>query len=142
MFPVFTLTTNYPLIAITLRNNIQTLVEPISCLKNFRFNNILFSAVSAIPAIILAYVTRNVTSLVHFTGSYAGLAIEFVVPALLVYFARRRMEKELPVEMKNMHTSPFSSTFWIVLVLFFSVVSFVFNIGTAVYALIKRVHDS
>ncbi|KAF0972367.1 hypothetical protein FDP41_009270 [Naegleria fowleri] len=90
LFPVFTLTSNYPLIAITLRNNIQILFERVKIVHNWKYNSLLFSAIAAIPPIILAFVYQNIQLLVSFTGGFAGLFIQYVFPTLLVIFGRRK----------------------------------------------------
>ncbi len=54
-----------------------------------RARQIGFSLLACVPPIGIAFATRNVDFLVGFTGSYAGLCIMFVIPALLVMYARR-----------------------------------------------------
>ncbi|XP_046584785.1 LOW QUALITY PROTEIN: transmembrane protein 104-like [Haliotis rubra] len=118
LFPVFTLSTNFPIIAITLRNNLQTLfLKPdkdySKCVRN------LFPFLAVIPPTIVAMVTNEVEILVGITGSYAGAGIQYVVPALLVYFARK---DPIVKEHQNYHRSPFSHVGWIILILAWSVV--------------------
>jgi hypothetical protein len=95
LFPVFTLTTNYPLISITLRNNIQVLGERVKFIKNWKYSSFCFSALAAVPPIILAFLTDNVSELVGVTGGLAGLFIQYTFPGLLVLFARIKMNQLL-----------------------------------------------
>ena len=76
LFPVFTLTSNYPLIAITLRNNTQILFEKVKIIHEWKYNSYLFSALASIPPIILAFAYQNISTLVSFTGGFAGLFIQ------------------------------------------------------------------
>ncbi len=87
LYPVFTLTTNYPLIAITLRNNLFLLVP--DTWGSARVRHVVLSLLSSGIPIIIAYGTSNVSLLVSYTGSYAGLGIQLVIPALLVYYSRK-----------------------------------------------------
>ncbi|XP_067671122.1 transmembrane protein 104-like [Haliotis asinina] len=118
LFPVFTLSTNFPIIAITLRNNLQTLFlipdkDYSKCVRN------LFPILAVVPPTIVAMVTNEVEILVGITGSYAGAGIQYVIPALLVYFARK---DPVVTEHQNYHRSPFSHVGWIILILAWSVV--------------------
>ncbi|KAF8771314.1 Transmembrane protein 104 like protein [Argiope bruennichi] len=95
LFPVFTLSTNFPIIAITLRNNLKSV-----CLKDnkrysFFVDRILFPLLAIIPPIAIALVTEDLTVLVGVTGSYAGAAIQMfptpkidtvVISVILVIF--------------------------------------------------------
>ncbi|XP_071106708.1 transmembrane protein 104-like [Haliotis cracherodii] len=118
LFPVFTLSTNFPIIAITLRNNLQTLfLKPDRDYSKYVRN--LFPILAVIPPTIVAMVTNEVEILVGITGSYAGAGIQYVIPALLVYFARK---DPLVTEYRNYHRSPFSHVGWIILILAWSVI--------------------
>ena len=50
--------------------------------------NVFFSLLAAGPPIIISLFTDNVETLVSFTGGFAGLFIEFVLPAVLVQRSR------------------------------------------------------
>jgi len=122
LYPVFTLTTNFPLIAITLRNNIILLVP---VLKNRpQLKQIIFALIATLPPIAVAFATEDVGFLVSITGSYAGLGIMFVMPALLVLFSRRKiakLERDLGMTLKNPHKSFFAHTAWVVAILVISI---------------------
>eukprot|EP01094_Clydonella_sp_ATCC50884_P012928 TRINITY_DN23216_c0_g1_i1.p1 TRINITY_DN23216_c0_g1~~TRINITY_DN23216_c0_g1_i1.p1 ORF type:complete len:497 (-),score=112.45 TRINITY_DN23216_c0_g1_i1:161-1651(-) len=119
LFPVFTITTNYPLIAITLRNNMLHIFswgEGSSWEHN---RSHVYSALAAIPSFLLACVFVDVDVLVSLTGAYAGLGIEFVIPAVLIYYSRMKMREQFPGEKpaNNPYASPFQSVFFIYLML-------------------------
>eukprot|EP01102_Stenamoeba_stenopodia_P012111 TRINITY_DN3782_c0_g1_i1.p1 TRINITY_DN3782_c0_g1~~TRINITY_DN3782_c0_g1_i1.p1 ORF type:complete len:322 (+),score=56.68 TRINITY_DN3782_c0_g1_i1:123-1088(+) len=126
LYPVFTLSTNYPLIAITLRNNLMFLIPwgADGDAKRQRLRQIVFSACAAIPPIGIAFATNNVGYLVSYTGSYAGLGIMLVVPAILVWFARRKLAQVMP-NTKNPYQSVFGHNFWVWLVLSASAIALV-----------------
>lgn len=116
LFPVFTLSTSFPIIAITLRNNLQTL------LARPRFpqlvNRYLIGLLAIIPPILIALITNKVDFLVGITGSYAGAGIQYVIPALLVLFARREVSNlQARVGGEQLHRSPFGHKVWVYLVL-------------------------
>eukprot|EP00735_Rhodelphis_limneticus_P011629 TRINITY_DN4754_c0_g1::TRINITY_DN4754_c0_g1_i1::g.21288::m.21288 TRINITY_DN4754_c0_g1::TRINITY_DN4754_c0_g1_i1::g.21288 ORF type:complete len:504 (-),score=68.34,sp/Q8NE00/TM104_HUMAN/40.97/2e-108,Aa_trans/PF01490.13/5.1e-15,Trp_Tyr_perm/PF03222.8/8.8e-05,Trp_Tyr_perm/PF03222.8/3.1e+02,ESAG1/PF03238.8/0.35,Reticulon/PF02453.12/1.2e+03,Reticulon/PF02453.12/0.77 TRINITY_DN4754_c0_g1_i1:585-2096(-) len=115
LYPAFTLSTNFPIIAITLINNVRALLHRsdgggtgagtngVSGV----FNRVILPFAAIIPPILLAYVTRNVTLLVSITGSYAGVAIQFVTPACLVLCARSRQRHAFGPAVINPFQSPF-----------------------------------
>lgn len=114
LFPVFTLSTSFPVITITLRNNLKTLFER-SGGKEWPewVNKYGFSLLAIIPPMIVAIGTDNVGVLVSITGSYAGLGVQVVIPATLIYFSRQRLMKELGTISANKHASPFGSNYWL-----------------------------
>ena len=50
--------------------------------------HLIFPLLALVPPIAVAFVTNSLEFLVGITGSYAGAGIQYVVPALLVYFGR------------------------------------------------------
>lgn len=99
LFPVFTLTSNFPLIAITLRNNIETLfstmfpdsVREIGEATTWAlwFRKHMFSFFAIVPPLAVAFFTHDIDYLVGVTGSFAGCVIQYIIPCTLVYYARR-----------------------------------------------------
>lgn len=124
LFPVLTLSTSYPLIAITLKNNLQTLFLDMSQYNSY---SILIRAVFPILSIILpfciTYFTENLSILVAITGNYAGVGIQYVIPVCLVYFSRVTCAELLGSGIRNQYQSPFQSNMWLVMVLAWSVLS-------------------
>lgn len=119
LFPVFTLSASFPIIAITLRNNLQTLFLDTARLESYHFllRRILFPLLVIIPPTMVSYSTDSVGSLVSFTGSYAGTGIQYIIPIALVFSARRTCTNLLGLGIINEYRSPFSNTFWLIGVL-------------------------
>ncbi|PRD26953.1 UNVERIFIED_CONTAM: transmembrane protein [Trichonephila clavipes] len=126
LFPVFTLSTNFPIIAITLRNNLKSLFLKENKRYSFFVERILFPLLAVVPPVGIALITENLTFLVGFTGSYAGAAIQYVVPALLAHFSRKHILNTLGIGVKNKHASPFGPSFWIIFVLFWALLCTIF----------------
>ncbi|KAL7682517.1 putative amino acid transporter, transmembrane domain-containing protein [Plasmopara halstedii] len=154
LFPVFTLSASFPLICITLRENIHHLasslnesvqlsdaITPLSGLYGFLKSHTC-ALVALLPPLVVAFFTEDVSMLVGFTGAYAGLGIQWIVPTFLVFCLRRRLEAEWkqmhPMEAAvtrsntlaargnlNRFASPFAHQAWLYLVLVFSLLSVV-----------------
>lgn len=122
LFPVFTLSASFPIIAITLKRNLQTIFLDMS--QYNRYNKIvrlLFPLLAIVPPFFVTFFTNNLSSLVAFTGSYAGAGIQYIIPVFLVYFARRTCTDLLGSGVSNPFKSPFKSNIWLVLVLIWSI---------------------
>nr|XP_029492378.1 transmembrane protein 104-like [Oncorhynchus nerka] len=113
LFPVFTISTNFPIIAVTLRNNWKTLFHRDGGTYPWVVDRIVFPLITLVPPIIVAFCTHNLESLVGITGAYAGTGIQYVIPALLVYYGRRHLVPMLGTDEVNKHQSPFRHTFWV-----------------------------
>jgi amino acid permease len=144
LFPVFTLSTNFPLIAITLRNNLMILIpwgEKHRFFGNIRIRQIIFALIATIPPICVAFATRSVDLLVGVTGSYAGLGIMFVIPGFLLVFSRRllkKLQEETGQKLHNPHQSPFGHMVFVVTVGVASVVSLGLITFNLIYKAIKH----
>ncbi|XP_034242700.1 transmembrane protein 104 homolog isoform X2 [Thrips palmi] len=118
LFPVFTLSTSFPIIAITLRNNLQNAtLGSNSTSYPWVVQRLLFPFLSVIPPVLVALISENLEILVRITGSFAGAGIQYIIPALLVFFARREVKKLSSGDVQNVFASPFQGTFWVVIVL-------------------------
>jgi len=116
LYPVITLSTNFPIIAITLRNNLKALFLTEGRMYSWCTRQCIFPLLALVPPISVALVTNSLEFLVGITGSYAGAGIQYVVPAFLVYFGRKVTHKAIGVGVKNQHESWFKSTGWIIFV--------------------------
>ena len=117
LFPVFTLSANFPILAIVLRDNLKKLMLTNSAKDYGLFlRRILFPVIVIIPPICVAYFTYDVGMLVGYTGTYAGTIIQYVIPTTLVYCGRRQMMRLFGVY-QNKYQSPFRHPIWIVLVM-------------------------
>ncbi|XP_038064388.1 transmembrane protein 104-like [Patiria miniata] len=121
LFPVFTLSTNFPIIGITLRNNLKMLFAREGRPYHWAVDRIVFPLLALLPGIVVAFITTDVTGLVGYTGSYAGAGIQYVIPAFLVYCGRRKTAKLFGQNWSNKHTSPFRHRAWVILVLLWAV---------------------
>lgn len=116
LFPVFTLSASFPIIAITLRNNLQTLFLDTTRLESYNFflRRVLFPLLAIVPPVLVTYYTDSLTSLVGFTGSYAGSGIQYFIPIALVYSARKTCSDLLGQGIQNEFRSPFVNNAWLV----------------------------
>ena len=114
LFPVFTLSTTFPLIAITLRNNLQALSTGLGL--RFAANRYSTALLAVLPPTVVASVTSQVELLVSITGSYAGAGVQYLIPACLVLLARRRapeLERRGGGGTLARHRSPFRHNGWV-----------------------------
>lgn len=125
LFPVFTLSTNFPIISITLRDNLKNLFYREGRPYPWAVDKIVFPLVTISPPIAIAFATDNLEFLVGVTGSYAGTGVQYVIPATLVYFARKQL-RELTNSYDNKHRSKFRHRWWIFFVLIWASIGIVF----------------
>lgn len=128
LFPVFTLSTNFPIIAITLRNNLKSLFNihddsgvGLSGLTHY-CSQILFPLAAIVPPFIVAVFVENVQILVGITGSYAGNGIQYLIPVILCYRARQCCASSFGLG-TNPYASPFRHQAWLWFVFTWAVVS-------------------
>lgn len=144
LFPVFTISASFPIIGITLRNNLKSLYyfvhhkdsseslipadEPLPSNQKNYFVSIVLPLVTLIPPMIISLITHDLQLLVGFTGSYAGVAIQYIIPCCLVYFGRKEAVRVFRQNFQYTHSfaSPFRSKFWVYFVLLWANVSIVF----------------
>lgn len=125
LYPILTMTTSFPLVAITLRNNLQTLfVEKHQFeTRNFFIRRMIFPLCAIIPPIMITFNTENVESLVKYTGGYGGVVIQYIIPVALVFYARRTCRSILGDGIVNEFRSRFQSNFWLVMLLSWTCIS-------------------
>uniref|UniRef100_A0A131YYK4 Amino acid transporter n=1 Tax=Rhipicephalus appendiculatus TaxID=34631 RepID=A0A131YYK4_RHIAP len=147
LFPVFTLSTNFPIIAITLRNNLRSLflreessqqgsrsrsstssgsssqstTPPSQSCNQVLVERFFFPLLALLPPIAVALATESVEFLVGFTGSYAGAFIQYIIPVALVHRARKQVLEALGLGVRNQHASPFRHGAWLIFVLVWAV---------------------
>lgn len=176
LYPVFTLSTNFPIIGVTLRNNLRKMFVPsapaiwpkrstpsgfLNRVRNlwrsapvethsptherllpddgiavdpamadepheiteailltrmsgnslsttmWAVERLLIPVMVVILPITVALITNDVEFLVSFTGSYAGVGVQYIMPAILVLAARKFNRKHLSEAGKNGYSSPF-----------------------------------
>ena len=123
LFPVFTLSTSFPIIGVTLRNNLKLLFHRDGREFPFVIDRIFFPLAALLPPVALAFATENLELLVGITGSYAGVGVQYVVPAMLVWCARRKMTQA--GHYNNPHRSVFGSNKWVYIVCVWAVASWI-----------------
>uniref|UniRef100_UPI00398EA098 transmembrane protein 104 n=1 Tax=Pristiophorus japonicus TaxID=55135 RepID=UPI00398EA098 len=126
LFPVFTISTNFPIIAVTLRNNWKTVFHRDGGMYPWLIDRVVFPLITIIPAIVVAFCTHDLETLVGITGSYAGTGIQYIIPACLVYFSRKDVGLVFGNDVQNKYRSPFKHTFWVIFVLVWSISCFIF----------------
>ncbi|XP_048347754.1 transmembrane protein 104 isoform X1 [Sphaerodactylus townsendi] len=126
LFPVFTISTNFPIIAVTLKNNWKTLFHREGGTYPWVVDRIFFPVITLIPPILVAFFTHDLESLVGITGAYAGNGIQYIIPAFLAYCSRKDTQLVFGSGTLNKHLSPFRHTFWIGFVLLWGLFCFLF----------------
>ncbi|GFG32851.1 hypothetical protein Cfor_06349 [Coptotermes formosanus] len=116
LFPVFTLSTSFPIVAITLRNNLKFLFLTEGHHYWWCVRKVLFPLLAVIPPVLVAMATKNLEILVGVTGAYAGTGIQYLIPAFLVFAARKRTLQVIGMGVRNDFESPFRSKGWVIFV--------------------------
>jgi amino acid permease len=127
LFPCFTLTSNFPIMAVTLRNNMLELFFPGDPARQSKFKPLMAVAAS-IPPLVVALLTQRVDLLVTITGSFAGVGIQYVLPTLFVMFGRKMLVHHGIDDRFNPYKSPISHRWLLWGVLLWSALSFVMSI--------------
>uniref|UniRef100_A0A0N5AT67 Aa_trans domain-containing protein n=1 Tax=Syphacia muris TaxID=451379 RepID=A0A0N5AT67_9BILA len=142
LFPVFTLSTNYPILGNTLANNLCVVFEMFTSskksnpeieeqqhllsaedgstevheIKYLRYSSVSLKRCCLLLVILLpmsiSLVTDNVLLLASITGSYPGVAVEYTIPSLLVIYARRFNRQKFGETSSGENFSPFKSPLW------------------------------
>jgi hypothetical protein len=121
LFPVFTLSTSFPIVAITLRNNLKSLFLTEGHHYRWCLRKVLFPFLAVIPPVLVAMATKNLEILVGVTGSYAGAGIQYLIPAFLVFNARKRTLNVIGMDIKNGFESPFKGKGWVIFVIIWAI---------------------
>uniref|UniRef100_A0A8R1I8C9 Aa_trans domain-containing protein n=1 Tax=Caenorhabditis japonica TaxID=281687 RepID=A0A8R1I8C9_CAEJA len=155
LFPIITLTSSYPIIALTLINNFKV-VKDILCPKTGQENESLLEEDNQtddndtdderetrtargersifdvlVPIIVLALptflslLTDDMLLLASITGSFPGVAVQFAIPCLLVSAARKHARSVLNFPVPRRNNSPFQSPVWIILISCWSLFSMI-----------------
>ncbi|OQR77342.1 transmembrane protein-like [Tropilaelaps mercedesae] len=111
IYPVLTLSSNFPIIAITLTNNLRNLMLRED--SAWHMQQVVVPLLALLPPCIIALVVEDVEFLVNFTGSYAGAMIQYVIPTTLVCIARRKVDAQFGPGVINKFASPFRWKYWV-----------------------------
>ncbi|XP_046734231.1 transmembrane protein 104 homolog isoform X2 [Diprion similis] len=126
LFPVFTLSTSFPIIALTLRNNLQSLFLSDSTTYNLCVRRLIFPVMAILPPYLIALATKDLSVLVSITGSYAGAGIQYLIPTFLVYAARQQTTRTIGSGVINKFASPFRTNYWLIFVVIWSITCMAF----------------
>ena len=113
LFPFLVLSTRFPLNAISLRENLDSLSK--EALKPWIgdkelpkiIGRIIFATIALIPAIVISFSTQQNSLLISVTGTFPGVGIQYLIPAALVIMSRRTITKQFG-SYDNKYKSPFS----------------------------------
>ena len=135
VFPVLTMSSIFPIISITLRENLKAMLQQrVSRAITARGGgeraqrlavSAGFPLLTVVPPVALSFFTQDVAMLVGITGSYAGMAIQWLFPAWIVWRARQ-FHRARDATYPNEHKSPFQSNAWIFLIFIWSAMCFCF----------------
>ena len=124
LFPVFTLSANFPIIAISLRNNMKTLFYRPGRPYHWFIDRVVFPLATISPPVLIAFIVDNVEILVSITGSYAGVSIQYFMPVGMVFFARRALRHhDVLGTLSNDYTSPLRHVVWLVAIMVWAIVA-------------------
>ncbi|XP_050423231.1 transmembrane protein 104 homolog [Adelges cooleyi] len=119
LFPVLTISISFPIIAITLRNNLQVMLLPEDA--HWAWKRIVLPLFTLITPMLLAVFVSDLEDLVAIVAVYAGTGIQYVTPSLLVIAARAEIPQQV-AGIKNDFCSPFKSKNWPIAILIWSVI--------------------
>uniref|UniRef100_A0A0N5AQ51 Aa_trans domain-containing protein n=1 Tax=Syphacia muris TaxID=451379 RepID=A0A0N5AQ51_9BILA len=164
LFPVFTLTSNYPIVANTLINNFTVLLDTVyelwfhkaklpwsgrasvhplevqpkidltkssdsdSDSVTVPHRNVVRYVVMAVIILVattIALCTDNVLILSTVTGSYPGVGVQYIIPALLVIYGRKHSRDQLTTAVPGNVRSPFKQNLWPYIMFGWSLISIV-----------------
>lgn len=125
-FPLFPMSTSFPIIAITLQSNLKNLMlDSTTHRSNVGINRLVFPTLAVAPPVIVALCTHNIKYLVEITGTYAGVIVQYVVPTILVNYARKQCLKDFG-SCSHQFSSPFRHRFWYIFVISWSIICVIF----------------
>jgi len=93
----------FPLVGISLRNNLMALYKLLSGKAG---SQKVFALFAACPPLVIAFLTKDVSTITAFTSGYAGLMLMLAIPSWFVLSARWKLIQTRSFE-KNIHLSPF-----------------------------------
>ncbi|KAL7061722.1 hypothetical protein AAHC03_01870 [Spirometra sp. Aus1] len=109
LFPVFALSSTFPIVGTTLSNNLIGLIglllpqDPYQALSDsprpMEARRLAIRVgvplVTLLPPVAIAFATNDIEFLVGVTGAFGGSGIQYVFPTVLVYYARRELGRRL-----------------------------------------------
>ncbi|VDO15868.1 unnamed protein product [Rodentolepis nana] len=141
LYPVFALSSNFPVMGTTLSNNLVAVFRSL-CPSNERIGLTIRWGVpflALLPPILIAMVVNDISQLVSMTGSFGGIFLMYVFPVVLVFYSRRKIETSLKLpttpeesesealagpsrsQVVNPYQSPFSHILWLLIIVVWAV---------------------
>jgi len=71
----------------------------------------------------IALITDDVELLVSITGSFAGVGVQYIMPAILILAARKKVETLIDLKVPPKYSSPFRHVFWCYFVFIFAAIT-------------------
>ena len=144
LFPVFSLSSNFPITAITLRENLKDLARIV--LKRwigdkpfpFVINHLFFPTLAILPPIIIAFSTTKILTVVSVTGVFLDIWLQYLIPATLVFSGKYIITKRLKLEYNNKYKSPFSHSFFLVFIILWTIGSLLLVTADDVFRLLNH----
>lgn len=130
LFPVFTLSTNFPIISITLRENLKALFKTLfkrwhgEAEFPFVIDRIVLPLLALVPPFSIAFATQQTDLLVNITGSFPGVGVQYIIPVSLAFMGRYTLKKKYGSYL-NKYKSPLSHLVVLVIVLVWSAISII-----------------
>lgn len=125
-FPLFPMSTSFPIIAITLQNNLRNLFLDRSVNSHNVFvKRLVFPTIAILPPFVVALCTHNIKYLVEITGTYAGVIVQYLIPVILVFYARKQCFQDFGSSCHK-YTSPFRHCAWLMFVIIWSIICIIF----------------
>ena len=144
LYPVFTLGTVFPIVSITLRENLKALAriivkrwmgdKPFPLLVNY----LLFPTLAVFPPLAIAFATTKILFMASITGAFLGAWLQYTFPATFVLAGKYIITKKLKIEYRNKYTSPFSHIFLLVFLIVWTVVSVLLVVAEDVLKIIHH----
>lgn len=122
LYPVFALSASFPVICITLRENLKALFRRGDEQFSWPVERILIPFCAVLPPIAIALCTTNVEMLVGITGSYAGVGVQYIIPTMLLYYGRQKAFQTYDTY-RNEFASWFRHKVWIWIILIWTLFS-------------------
>uniref|UniRef100_A0A0V0J3U8 Transmembrane protein 104 homolog n=3 Tax=Schistocephalus solidus TaxID=70667 RepID=A0A0V0J3U8_SCHSO len=109
LFPVFALSSTFPIVGTTLSNNLFALISLLMPQNPYRALSdsprrmdarrlairVGVPLVTLLPPVAIAFATNDIEFLVGVTGAFGGSGIQYVFPTVLVYYARQELARRL-----------------------------------------------
>lgn len=129
LFPVVALTSSYPVVGITLRENLKALIfkdNSDNTKLQFFLKRILVPIMIIYPPYFaMLFLSEHVGTIAGIVGSYAGNLVQYVIPTLLLFYGQKKANIVIgeSSRKKNFQRSPFGHNIYFIIILLWSITS-------------------